>query len=74
MSHQPDHVGWSDADGQLGRGGFGVVKKGKWGKLTVAIKEMTEATDQKVCVYGARLQGVSYVVMLQMLLKEIKGR
>ncbi|KAG8871335.1 hypothetical protein FRB97_008811, partial [Tulasnella sp. 331] len=27
------------------RGGFAVVKKGKWGKLLVAVKEMTNITD-----------------------------
>ncbi|KAG8842854.1 GTP-binding protein Rho1 [Tulasnella sp. 330] len=32
----------------IGRGGFAVVKKGKWGKLLVAVKEMTNITDTEL--------------------------
>lgn len=34
--------------GHLGRGGFGCVKRGRWGKLIVAVKEITKAVDRKV--------------------------
>ncbi|KAG8871491.1 GTP-binding protein Rho1 [Tulasnella sp. 331] len=34
-----------DHNETIGRGGFAVVKKGKWGKLLVAVKEMTNVTD-----------------------------
>ncbi|KAG8980920.1 hypothetical protein FRB94_010320 [Tulasnella sp. JGI-2019a] len=37
-----------DPDGELGHGGFGSVKKGKWGKVVVAIKEITGATNYEM--------------------------
>ncbi|KAG8881030.1 hypothetical protein FRB98_004596 [Tulasnella sp. 332] len=32
----------------IGRGGFAVVKKGRWGRLLVAVKEMTNVTDTEL--------------------------
>ncbi|KAG8989721.1 hypothetical protein FRB94_014080 [Tulasnella sp. JGI-2019a] len=37
-----------DSDGQIGHGGFSTVKKGKWGRLTVAVKELAITTDPKI--------------------------
>ncbi|KAG9006208.1 hypothetical protein FRB94_000903 [Tulasnella sp. JGI-2019a] len=37
-----------DQTAQLGQGGFGVVKKGIWNHMTVAIKEMTKETDPRI--------------------------
>ncbi|KAG8871308.1 hypothetical protein FRB97_008813 [Tulasnella sp. 331] len=39
-----------DNDAILGRGGFGVVKKGTWGKIAVAMKELAKETDLKQLV------------------------
>ncbi|KAG8843206.1 hypothetical protein FRB96_004233 [Tulasnella sp. 330] len=39
-----------DPDGQLGNGGFGSVKKGKWGKVVVAIKEINQVTDPEMLI------------------------
>ncbi|KAG8888793.1 hypothetical protein FRB98_006805 [Tulasnella sp. 332] len=39
----------------LGRGGFGLVRKGRWNHLTVAVKQMTKETDQKTLLREIRI-------------------
>ncbi|KAG8844789.1 hypothetical protein FRB96_002817 [Tulasnella sp. 330] len=37
-----------ETEAQIGHGGFSTVKRGKWGRLTVAVKEIAQTTDPKV--------------------------
>jgi hypothetical protein len=53
-THLPDWVMTEydidiDETSVLGRGGFAIVYKASWGGLTVAVKQMTSETSQKVC-------------------------
>ncbi|KAG8857213.1 hypothetical protein FRB96_005888 [Tulasnella sp. 330] len=44
-------------DAILGQGGFGVVKKGTWGKIDIAVKELGKETDLKQLV--KEIEGIS---------------
>ncbi|KAG9031995.1 hypothetical protein FRB95_002017 [Tulasnella sp. JGI-2019a] len=37
-----------DPEGKLGEGGFGVVRKGRWNNIIVAVKEMAPNTDPRM--------------------------